>query len=57
MVDIEKLFKENGWYKYYGYWKHNDYPGEMSLFSDDEVFKILANKHFLSVTEYLKTLN
>jgi len=56
MVDIEKHFKEKGWYKYYDYWKHDDYPGELSLYTEKQVLEILANKSFMNVYEYLNSL-
>ena len=57
MINIEKILEQNGWYKYYGEWKHNDYLGELAVFNTKEAFSKLAHKKgFIDVNKFVKHL-
>ncbi len=57
MIDVEKILKENGWYKYYQYWKHDDYQSELSLFDISDALLTLARKKgFDNVNKFIKHL-
>lgn len=57
MLDIEKILKQNGWYRYYGKWKHPNYKAELAVFDIKEAFAKLAyNNGFNDVNKFVKHL-